>query len=340
MMQHQLQQLQQQLEVLQAGHGQGFPGDALPSGGRGGALPGQGLHHGRQGQGLPGYGLPGQGHPGSVLPGQGLPGQGLPGQGFPGLALPGRLLPGQDHGQVYVPAQASSEDGSQVSRVVSLDNLYAATIKNAQYRASDFAKIGNFSYSSQIKPNNINLALFSYGSLRHLLALTGGTLPQISKEEFISRLHHLINVLEITCLSSNMTDYDLYSWKISREYNNKVLRDVEFGLKHWDTLPKTIDSLSWTYAKEVTPKPKMASQPKPNNNSNQSQKLCTTWNTFRKEGCSYENSNPGESCIYLHFCSRCRSKGLNRKHKLWQCTEPEPIKTSTPTSSVATVTSA
>ena len=74
------------------------------------------------------------------------------------------------HGQQSSNGEAQ-EDSSQVSSRVSLDSLYSATIKCAQYRAIDFCKLGNFTYSSQIKPNNLNLALFSYGSLKHILAL-------------------------------------------------------------------------------------------------------------------------------------------------------------------------
>ena len=50
--------------------------------------------------------------------------------------------------------------------------------------------------------------------------------------------------------------------------------------------------------------------------------MCTTYNTFKKDGCSYEHSNPGESCIYLHACSTCRQKGLGlKRHKAHQCPE-------------------
>ena len=61
----------------------------------------------------------------------------------------------------------------------SLPNLYNACIKNAQYKADQFAKLSNFAYTEQIKPENLNLALFAYGSLKHLLFLSDGTLPEV-----------------------------------------------------------------------------------------------------------------------------------------------------------------
>ena len=238
------------------------------------------------------------------------------------------------------PRQEVPEDSSQVS-CVSLDSLYSATVKNAQYRASDFCKLGNFSYLSQIKQNNLNLVLFTYGSLRHILALNDGTLPYVQREEFNSRLQHLINVMEITCLGSNLSDYDGYGWRVGREYDNRVIRDIEQGLKDWGSLAKSIDPTAWTFAREMVPKSKPNNQPpKGNSGGNNGQKACTTYNTFRNPGCHYEHTNPGEKCIYLHFCSHCRSKGFNRRHKVWQCNEPDapkpPLSGTTPTSVPAT----
>ena len=102
-------------------------------------------------------------------------------------------LHGSSHQQQFSSEARPHQARDQVPRSnVSLDSLYSASIKNAQYRASDFSKLGNFPYSPQIKQSNMNLALFSYGSLKHLLALSDGTLPLASKEEFNARLQHVI----------------------------------------------------------------------------------------------------------------------------------------------------
>ena len=112
-------------------------------------------------------------------------------------------LHGFGHPQQF-PGDARSQAQEQVPRShSSLDSLYSTTIKNPQYRASDFSKLGNFTYSSQIKQSNMNLALFTFGSLKHLLAISDGTLPSTGKDELNARLQHLCNVLEIICLTSN-----------------------------------------------------------------------------------------------------------------------------------------
>ena len=95
-----------------------------------------------------------------------------------------------------------------MSDSVSLDNLFSAHVKFKQYYAIDFTKIASYPYLSKLKPSNMNLSLFAYGSIRHLLALSDGTLPPVSKTEFVSRLQHLLNVLDITCLGSTLDDFD------------------------------------------------------------------------------------------------------------------------------------
>ena len=254
-------------------------------------------------------------------------------------ALQSRHLNGE--APVQQQGQAQDVQVQSSSTNVSLDSLFTAHIKNAQYRAIDFAKLGKFNYANQVKSNNLNLALFSYGSLKHLLALCDGTLPPVDKSEFISRVQHLVNVFELTCLASTATDFDSHGWRVAKEYDQKIINDIEHGIKSWDTLGKPIDAMSWTYAKEVVPKPKPNPPPsKPN--SSKGQKVCTTWNTFKKEGiCHYEFVNPGESCVYLHHCSKCKAKGLLKRHKEFQCNEPDPPRgsTSVTTSSVVPTTS-
>ena len=179
-----------------------------------------------------------------------------------------------------------------------------------------------------------------------MLALTDGTLPPVDKSEFIARLSHLINVVEISCLASGLSDFDSYGWRVAREYDSKVISDIEQGSKTWGNLGKNIDPMSWQFAKELVPK----SPPKPTApvNSNKSSsgnplRICTTWNTYRKENvCHYESTNPGETCVFSHICSKCfKSKGVQKRHKSWQCTETavSGSSASPPISTVTSVTS-
>ena len=101
-----------------------------------------------------------------------------------------------------------------------------ATIVNKQRFAIDFAKLGNFSYIPQMKQSNLNLALFSYGSVKHLLLLANGTLPAVSRAEFISRLQHTLNVLDIACLGSQISDFDSHAWRTAKDYNFLTNKEI------------------------------------------------------------------------------------------------------------------
>ena len=246
--------------------------------------------------------------------------------------------------------QAGGFDGYLANQQVgpSLDSLFSVHIKNRQYRACDFSKLGNFSYSAQIKQSNLNLALYGYGSIKHFLALADGTLPSVDTSEYISRLQHVLNVFEIVCLGSSLSDFDSHGWKVGKEYYSKIIRDIEMGYKSWGTLDRSIDPTAWTYAKEIAPpkpSPAQAKQSKAQQpGQTSSAKLCTTWNGFKQQGCHYESNNPGETCVFQHICSKCKAKGLTKKHKAWQCTDSDPkqgqtASTSAPVTSTVTVTS-
>ena len=169
------------------------------------------------------------------------------------------------------------------------------------------------------------MSLYAYGSVRHLLLLSNGTLSQVSKEEFNGRLQHLLNVLDITCLDSSLSEFDSASWRVARSYSDKILKDIELGYKSWLTLDKCIDSSAWNYAQKMVPEQSKKSNAKNSNqnSNNSSQKMCTTFNTFRRgDSCAFEFNNPGENCIYLHHCSACNKRGYpNRKHKAFNCRE-------------------
>ena len=206
----------------------------------------------------------------------------------------------------------------------SLSFLENITIINPQYRALDFAKLSHYSFSSQINEDNLNLALFSYGSLKHLLALTDGTLPPVSKTEFLNRLQHLVNVFDIVCLGTPLSSFNGASWTEGHEYNKRILHDLETGVKDWKTLSRSIDSTCWTFAK-INSDAKLYSDSSTYSDSDgsvydsvceNSPRKCTSWNSFRKSGCQFEFLNPGKTCRFLHSCSTCEANGqLDMPHK-------------------------
>ena len=85
-------------------------------------------------------------------------------------------------------------------------------------------------------------------------------------------------------------------------------------MKDWEHLNNCIDPTGWSYAKQLVPNMESLSA-----NSQKfedgGEKICTTFNQFRKQGCHFEHRNPDKSCKYVHQCSIC-SGG----HKAWQCT--------------------
>ena len=102
------------------------------------------------------------------------------------------------------------------NQVSTVDQLYAATMRNKQLKAYEFAQTGQFSYKSQLKQDNLNAILFAYGSFKHLEAAKLG-LINMSDTEFLARLTHLKNVFEIACLSSSLSSFSDNSWQIARE---------------------------------------------------------------------------------------------------------------------------
>ena len=97
----------------------------------------------------------------------------------------------------------------------------------------------------------MNLALFSFGSMKQLLALVDGTLPAISLVELKSRLKHLTNVFEIICLGSGISDYRDENFTIGFEYNARVLSDIETNVKSWSDLNPCIDPTCWPMCEEM-----------------------------------------------------------------------------------------
>ena len=201
----------------------------------------------------------------------------------------------------------------------SLDFLYNAHVKFPQYRALDFIRICNFPFSSEIEESDMNLALFSLGSLKHLLALLDGTLPSVNSLELMNRVQHLVNIYEIVCLGSEISDFRSHSWDLGFSYNSRVIHDLETGIKSWNTLSRSIDPTCYAYAKESLEHSKNESH---NFSSSGNVKKCTSWNTFHREGCQYEYLHPGQTCKYQHSCSICFANGLgNLPHKAWECDE-------------------
>ena len=146
-------------------------------------------------------------------------------------------------------------------------------------------------------------------------------MTSISNRELVSRLQHLANVLEITCLNSSRSDFTHSSFSEARAYDSRVLSELETGVKDWLTLDRSIDSTCWQFARQLheansfTPEPQEFSP-----NFNNDLKKCTSWDLFCQEDCQFEFLNPGCTCKFMHSCSICEANGMpGMPHKALYC---------------------
>ena len=219
-----------------------------------------------------------------------------------------------------------NQPGVLRNQVNSVDLLYKATTVNKQLRAYEFASTGQFSYHSQLKQDNVNAVAFAYGSFKHLEACKTGLIPNVTDLEFLARLRHLRNVFEIACLSSSLNSFSESAWHIAREYDTRVLSDIESGAKSWVTLSNGIEPDSIYCAKETVENrikaKKVTGQNKDTKKDvKKDRKACTTYNTHRSsDGCMWEHQNKGETCVFEHFCSWCKqNRNTVEKHKAFNC---------------------
>ena len=208
----------------------------------------------------------------------------------------------------------------------SVDQLYRATTVNKQLRCYEFASTAQFSYRNQLKQDNCNAVTFAFGAFKHLEACKSG-LINVSDSEFLARIRHLKNVFEIACLSSNLNSFSEQSWLVAREYDTRVIADIESGGKSWDSLSLGIEPDAIYCAKETVEirskvkKPPKDPKDKKFSDDKKVKKLCTTYNTHRSsEGCYWEHVNKGESCVFDHYCSWCKqNRSVVEKHKVLSC---------------------
>ena len=142
----------------------------------------------------------------------------------------------------------SQHSGEQV--INSVDELFRATTVSKQLRAYEFASTGQFPYRSALKADNCNAIAFAYGSFKHLYAVKSGLLS-MSDDEFLARLKHLKNVFEIACMSSPLNSFCDPPWQIAREYDSRVVSDIESGVKSWCSLANGLESDAMYVAKET-----------------------------------------------------------------------------------------
>ena len=145
--------------------------------------------------------------------------------------------------------------------------------------------------------------------------------------EFLARLRHLRNVFEIACMSSPLSSFSDPPWQIAREYDSRVISDIESGIKSWENLANGLEPDAIYIAKETVElrnKSKKVLKPKKEEDKPKTDPKktgCTTYNTHRSsEGCLWEHRNKGETCVFKHFCTWCKAnRDVEEKHKSLNC---------------------
>ena len=233
----------------------------------------------------------------------------------------------QDGDDGSIPGTPSRNSPGMNNVSTTVDQLYAATMRNKQLKAFEFAATGQFSYSRQLRQDNLNAVTFAFGSFKHLEAAMEG-LISMSKTEFLARLRHLKNTFEIACLSSNLNNFTDQSWLVAREYDTRVIADIESGAKTWASLSRGLETDAIYCANRIVEnreKSKKKEKPKAEKNngekSESKSKPCTTFNSHRNsDGCLWEQNNQGKTCVFRHFCSWCKeNRNVEENHKLFNC---------------------
>ena len=239
-------------------------------------------------------------------------------------------------------AGGSNPQGGDVN-LLDMDTMLGLTVREKQYRPNEFAGRGNFFYARNITDKNITLPLYMYWYLKHCIILLSGLVP-VAEGEVMARLVNLMNICEITSNNSTLNDFDHPAWQLERGYGDRVLNDIQHGLRSWTEMPNHILPDVFLHVKDMVDtqaKKKDDSNPRSGGRGRkgaggQSRSssdrqggskvgdkplVCTSYNDFfTGPGCVYEYNNQ-RKCTYDHYCTKCfAATGSKANHKGRFCT--------------------
>ena len=87
--------------------------------------------------------------------------------------------------------------------------------------------------SRSVTSKNINFAMFMYGAVREIHSARIGTAPPLEAGMLEAKLQHLLNVLHVTCLNMNASDFKPTAWSVGRSYHYLVQSKVDSGRESW-----------------------------------------------------------------------------------------------------------
>ena len=174
-------------------------------------------------------------------------------------------------------------------------------------------------WTSKVTSDKLNLGLWCWAYMAHLLATRTGQAQSLGQGELEAKMQHFLNVLEITLQPSNPTEFEGHSWRVARLYAEKIQNKVDRG-ETWikfdekygtDSQPSELMAAR----EEIGPKPapkkmKVKEEERKQEPQKGSRRLCMTWNTSTVEGkCDWEVQNEGKTCDRRHECTWCKDKG-------------------------------
>ena len=215
----------------------------------------------------------------------------------------------------------------QMTGIVKLCESGGGVTKKAM-KILDFAKKGSTKWAKKATIDSINLPLFTLGAVSELESSLSGRTEQLSEGEFLAKLRHIKNYLDVCCLNSESSDFKGYGWSIAKDYALKVEEEVEQKLTTWEEMSGGVQTNQLVLAQMDCPKPqatkpalKVASGNKEKEALPAAKPKCPTYNGCKTDDkCEYEVSNPDKKCLFKHECTWCK-KHLRQSwnHKEWSC---------------------
>ena len=105
------------------------------------------------------------------------------------------------------------------------------------------------------------------------------------------------------------------------------MSDIESGAKTWASLSNSLETDAIYCANQIVEQKSKVKKPKDNvkKSKDQAGKACTTYYSHRSsDGCAWEHKNEGQSCVFDHYCSWCKTnRDVKEKHKLIQSIKPQ-----------------
>ena len=225
--------------------------------------------------------------------------------------------------QQQIPGDFDQQLQNKVKGIV---QLCEGGITRKASRPLDFAKKGSAKWAKKATAENINLPLFVYGAISELESSMSGRSDPIPEGEFLAKLRHVKNVLDVCCLNSDSTDFKGYGWTIAKDYALKVEGEIEQKISNWEDLSGGVQTSQLVLAQMDHPKPIKTvhsdkSSDKKDDKSTSAKPRCTSYNTCKTEDkCNYEVNNPDKSCILKHECNWCKTNlRQSWKHQEWNC---------------------